>query len=293
MKYSYPRLAIAVILVILLASCANTKKTIIKTEQPLENIPNIIIVNIEQMESVNVSLREQGYSSVHINQTMHQAQMNAAMQPGYTHTAGFTGAIIGGAIIRNMEENRAQQNKNRPVTKFLDTLGKKNQNILVENDSNSFLNWKNSTNFKAKRKSDYIHITPTIKLTSDYRALILTALVEIYNNSEKISYRNYFHLQSSPLLQPNETISNLETKTDSMKLATSEIKSLLKKLPDLINNDIKKWQHLPTKNQSIKFTNSLGRYYERGRLLANKQGHITYRSLRGEIKHFPFQKMVN
>jgi hypothetical protein len=132
-------------------------------------------------------------------------------------------------------------------------------------------------------------LTPRLEVAADYRTLQMTFLVEMYESQRKPVYRNYFHLQSQPLLMPNESLSQLDLKDEDWIL--NQILALTAPLPELVSNDVADWKN---RNQttSIRFTSELGEYYERGTILEIKDGFITFKTLRGEIKRYPCTQVL-
>lgn len=252
---------------------------------------DMIFIDIRPLETVNVALEGLGYDGNELAQSMHQANMNAAMQAGYNAQTGLAGALIGGMIVKEAQINSQINEKNSRVQGFLNDL--KTQNWKSH--------WRNAYTEPAKILifSDdpiqpYIHnklfIRPLLQVSADYQSLHMIVEAEIVNPKGKSEYRNYFYLQSEALLDENESLMQLSFK--DRQWFEEKLQQMLEPLPELIKNELSAKDEQVKQSAPIRFVNDSGEYYERGYLLGFKEGYVTFRTLRGEIKHYPCDKLL-
>jgi len=272
----------------LLVACSSSTKRSSIHNSYIEEIskPYEILFDSKNLSQINVSLRGLGYDGNQLASTMHSANMNASMNANYSPGAGLVGALIGGAIARESAISSAQKNKNTPVSPFLDNMQLVNWKGLITDISSLNSKWFiNTEEFTSKQK---ITVIPELSLSTDYRAFKLISLVKVHSDMGKLIYQNYFHVHSLPLLKRNSTITQLNN--SDMEYIEQVLTSSLTRLDQLIYDELNKWR-LHTKKgvgTNIRFSYDKKHFYERGFLLKKENGYITYKNLRGEVKHMPF-----
>lgn len=276
----------------LLIGCASTGHDKVIAQKNLHySAIDMIFIDLKPLENVNVALEGLGYDGNMIAQSMHQANFNASMQAGYNAQTGLAGALIGGMIVKEAQINREIKEKNSRVQGFLNDLRQQNwkmhwrnvytepAKLLVFSDDPSQPN----LNYK-------LHITPMLQVAADYQSLHMIVEAEIINPKGKSEYRNYFYLQSEALLDQNESLMQLSFK-DRQWFETTLLQ-MLNPLPQLIRNELTNEVKVSKPSEPIRFVNGSGEYYERGYLVGLNDGYITFRTLRGEVKHYPCEKLL-
>lgn len=277
--------ALIVLSVINLGCTTNIKKVVHKTSAAVR--PDQVLL-VGPKNPCNVSLSELGYDGTALALSMHQANMNAAMTiPQYNPAAGLAGVIVGGAIVKGIEQSRAQKKANEPVTNWLVTLDN--------------TDWKDAFNGlkkayrlpvlidkldAGKQKGNTLRLTHSLGVSANYGSLKLKVLAELISKNNETLYRNYFHIQSRRLLEDNELLSDLNTK--DRVFADRVVSSMLEQIPSLVFSDLSRKSE-QSKNSEVRFTNHMGKYFEMGKVLAANEDYITFRTLRGEIKHYPYK----
>ncbi|PWK53902.1 hypothetical protein [Pleionea mediterranea] len=260
--------------------CAGGAKKKVVTQ--LNNVkfkPKVIVIDFDSLQTINVSLVGLGYDGNQVAATMKSAAQGAGQ-------AGLIGSLIGGAIVSNAAKNSAIAEKNKPVESFLSRLESANwSSLLKKHNANSEFIW---TDIDSEQVY-ILKVKPQLNLSVDYRALEMVSLVELRDNAGQVLYQNYFHVHSLPLLKQNQTITYLNQLEDNV--VRDIFIRMLSHMNFLIRNEFLVWarSNSETNHQSIKFSNDNKEYFERGDLLDTSNQYITYRSLRGEIKHIPFE----
>ncbi len=219
--------------------------------------------------------------------SMHQANMNAALtNPQYDPAVGLVGVIVGGAIVKDIEKSRAQEKANGPVQGWLTVLDNTNWESAYNRVKKSYgLPVSFGKPGSDKLKGNTLRLTHSLGVSSNYASLKLKVLAELIAQDNAVLYRNYFHIQSKKLLKDNELLSDLNAK--DREFADRVIVSMLEQVPPLVFSDLTR-KSGNVKNSEIRFTNQMGNYFEMGEVLAANEGYITFRTLRGEIKHYPY-----
>lgn len=289
------------LMLISLAGCSSggAQKKIVRTEGSAQVTISSAYLDTKALSDIDVAMTTLGYDGNQLANAANQASFNASMQPGANPQAGLAGALISMAIIQSSQKSAAQKSKNQPVDQFLHTLEGLNWAELIktsklgENYSFSAATAEPSKphkTHKLKLADPRILIKPSLLVTGDYRSLLLTADVSVIEHG-KVRYKNLFHIQSEPLLNPNNLLDSVNS--TSAAEAGKIVQSLVDKLPMLIQEDRQNWPDKDTgKSTSIRFVNSTGEYFERGYFLEQKDGIILFKSLRGEIKLMPCQKLI-
>lgn len=290
LKNKYCLIFIVLVAVIINGCNASNKKAIVVySDMTINHFPQQVFFNPVQLSDVNVALMGIGYDGNQVASAMYSANMNAALQPGYTPAAGLAGSLIAGSLLRNMQQNAAIEERNEPILLFLSTVEAIDWGKVINSADVDFQLF--------AFKSDHNHesrlvVTPILNLSPDYRSLILMSFVEMRNSSGKVIYQNYIHIHSAPILSWNETITNLNS--ISHQDISERLSVMLSQLDSLMYKELEGWQNMPSKlgGDPIKFIHDLKEYYERGTLLEKENNFITYRTLRGEIKHIPCEKII-
>lgn len=246
---------------------------------------DVIYLDTSKLSNINVALTGLGYDGDQLAQSMTSANYAAAYQPGADPASAAIGVLIAGSILQNMERSAAIEKKNEPVTPFLTKVAALDWQTLVE--SNTLLNKEWSINKPEVKNYSVVTVQPELKLSSDYRNLEIVSLVIIESEDGEPLYQNYFHIYAPPFLNKTKLLSELNNLSE--ETLNSKAKMFLSQLEYLLDKDLSEWQKKPKKNDSIRFKNDDKQYYERGTLLAKENSFITYRTLRGEIKHIPYQ----
>jgi hypothetical protein len=278
-------------LLLVLTSCQSgpSKKIVSKTVDTAP-MPTELQISYKALQEIRVAMSSLGYNGDQLAFSMNQAATNAAMQPGAAPGAGLAGALIGGSIMQSSAQSAAQKQKDAPVDQFLSHLEKLNW-ATVFKSSKLAEKYSIGGAVTSKKVERRLLLKPFVEVTADYKALKLIAEVSLFGKNNKLLYNNFFHVQSDYLLKNEEILGVLNDKTSQeLEIMVSE---LIAPLPALIENDMNGW---PNKNlttsTSIKFTNSLGQYFERGYILDVGQNTIVFKSLRGEVKRIPFTSML-
>lgn len=283
-KFSTP----AILMILLIACAGSNKKKVVESEYiPM---PDYIYLDTKKLKTCNVALSGIGYDGLALSNSLYQANINASLNspPGaYSPEAGLAGALIAGAIIKSIEQSKAQKNKNEPIKTWL-------TKIEVSNLDMHFLEILTDSTMlpvetiKKKTKGHILKLTPSLNLTANYGSLELHVLAEVVSPQDKLLYRNYFHIQSQSLLQGGESLKDLNLRnSDNAKLLLSEI---IKKFPALVLNELKNNASV-RQVKSIRFENHMGKYFEMGHIMSlADEDYITFRTLRGEVKHYPIMQ---
>jgi len=276
------------LIIVLFTGCttSNVKKVIPPqlSSHGIEKTENIYL-DTSKLSDINVALSGLGYDGDQVAQSMASVNSAAAYQPGADPVSAAIGVLIVGSILQNMEESAAIEEKNEPVTPFLTKVAALDWEALVS--SNTLLNKVWSLKKTETKNYNAVTVQPELKLSSDYRNLEIVSLVVIESDEGEVVYQNYFHIYTPPFLNKTELLSGLNNLSE--EALNSKVKVLLSQLENLLDKDISEWQKKPKRNDSIRFKNDDKQYYERGTLLAKGNNFITYRTLRGEIKHIPYQ----
>lgn len=292
MKYTIFAIPILFVSMLVLSGCSATGHDKLITQKDLTYAEvDMVFVDLKPFDNVNVALEGLGYDGDMLAQSMHQTNLNASMQAGYNAQAGLAGALIGGMIVKEAQVNSQIKEKNERVLGFLHDLKKQNWKMY----------WRNIYSEPAKLLvfSDdpaqpylkhKLHITPVLQVAADYQSLHMVAEAEILDTKGKSLYRNYFYLQSRALLDKNESLMQLSFK--DQQWFESLLSQMIQPLPALIRNELMTSADNTKSSAPIRFVNQSGEYYERGYLLGIKDGFITFRTLRGEVKHYPCDKLI-
>ena len=281
----------AALLIVCVAGCQNgPKRDVVTKTVTTSHHPNFTTLHTQELKEINVAMSNLGYNGDQLAASMHSSSMNAAMQPGASPGAGLAGALIGGSIIKSSAQNAAQKQKNEPVADFLTTLENLNwQDIFSSSELGaqySFISPKDKT----KNNETLLILTPSAQVSADYRSIRLTVTAAVTKKG-KVIYKNFFHLQSQPLLTGEDLLSSVNT--ISVDEATAGVQQLIDKLPYLIKQDMQSWPGKELQRSvAIKFKNASGEYFERGYLLEQKQNEIIFKSLRGEVKRYPANEVL-
>jgi len=281
-------LFILVALSIILSACNSANKKIILNSDPRTQ-PRQAVVNTDFLTKVNVDLTGLGYDGNQLSRSMSSTTSQAYYGYGSPESA-LVGALLGGSLIKEIEINAAIEEKNKPIVNYLSKLSKTDWNNVL-NKSNLNIPWSISKG-EAIHK-DKLVVTPRLHVSADYRSLILSSFIERRDINNQLVYQNYFHIYSAPLLPWSETISNLNAMT--AQEINIHLSIMLSQLDILIMKELTDWKKLPVKpgGQPIKFVNDMKEYYERGTILNMQDKFMTYRTLRGEIKHMPCKKCIS
>ncbi len=277
-------LALILLTIINMGCTTNVKKVVHKTSTEVQADQ---VWLIGPKESCRVALSTPGYDRASLGFSMHQANMNAAMNtPQYNPAAGLAGALIGGAIVKGIGQSRAQKKANEPVINWLKTLDKTDWKVAFNGLKKAYrLPVLINKQDVGKQRGNTLRLTHSLGVSANYGSLKLKVLAELISQNNETLYRNYFHIQSRRLLENNELLSDLNTK--DRVFADRIISGMLKQIPSLVFSDLSR-KFKDSKNSEIRFTNHMGNYFEMGKVLADNEGYITFRTLRGEIKHYPY-----
>ncbi len=281
----------AALLIVCATGCQNgPKRDVVNKPVGASHHPNFATLNTQELKEINVAMSNLGYNGDQLAASIHSSSMNAAMQPGATPGAGLAGALIGGSIIKSSAQSAAQKQKNEPVATFLSTLEKLNwQDVFSSSELGTQYSFV-SPKPPIKNSEPLLTLTPSTQVSADYRSIRLTVTAAVTQKG-KVIYKNFFHLQSQPLLSGEDLLNSVNT--ISTNEATASIQQLINKLPYLIRQDMQSWPGKELqKSTAIKFKNASGEYFERGYLLEQPQGEIIFKSLRGEIKQYPVHEML-
>lgn len=281
----------AVFLIACIVGCQNgPRRDVVNSTVTPSLQPNLAILNTQELNEINVAMSNLGYNGDQLAASIHSSSMNAAMQPGAAPGTGLAGALIGGSIVKSSAQNAAQKQKNEPVTVFLNTLEKLDWQVIFSSSEMgsqySFISSRDQT----KNSDALLTLQPSTQVSADYRSLRLTVVAAVTKKG-KVIYKNFFHLQSQPLLSGEDLLNSVNTITTDE--ATANIKKLIDKLPYLIKQDMQSWPGKQLqKSTAIKFKNASGEYFERGYLLEQREGEIIFKSLRGEVKQYPANELL-
>ncbi|HWV14664.1 MAG TPA: hypothetical protein VN030_04470 [Cellvibrio sp.] len=233
-----------------------------------------------------------GYSGDQVAASIHQASMNAAMQPGGAPAgAGLAGALIGGSIVQSSAVSAAQKAKNAPVRQFLSTLSELDLASVFKSSKFSDHYSMPDDAEQGQRSDKKLVLVPTLEVSANYRTLNLNVAASIVGKGGKVFYKNFFQVQSDSLLEDGELLDALNGR--SAQELEVRVREMADVLPGLIKQDFEGWPNNNlTESVSIKFKNGMGEYFERGYILQTNEKTIVIKSLRGEVKQFSFMNML-
>lgn len=288
LKNKYYLLSITLVLLFITGCNASNKKSIVHSNITVSPFPQHVFFDEAQLNNVDVTLNGIGYDGDQIASAMHSANYSAALQPNYSPEAGVAGVVIAGLFLQDMQKEAAIEERNKPISSFLATVESINWDSVINNTNIGIQLLSQNDSSQGRR----LIVTPTLHISPDYRSFILTSLIERKNSSDNITYQNYIHIHSTPIISWNETITNLNLMSNHD--IRNHLSVMLVQLITVMHKELEIWQNIPQKSggHPIKFINDLKEYYERGTLLENENSFITYRTLRGEIKHIPCEKII-
>ncbi len=274
------------LMVLLMSGCqTSTVKKVVSSQQCVytHDGTNEIYLDTTKLKTVNVAFTGLGYDPNAVSQSV-AIGVNSA-PPGSDPLAVAIGSLIGAAIVSDMEKPAALKEKNQRVEAFLSKASTLDWQIILDKNDHLKKTW--FINQSYKEGCQNISVQPELKLSADYRHFELVSLVTMMDK-ETIAYQNYFHVYSTPFLDKTALLSELNNLPQEQ--LAQEIEVLLSQLEVLIDNDLSQWQKLPMQNKAIKFRSDDKEYYDRGVVLAETDSFITYKTLRGEVKHMPYEK---
>ncbi|WP_333797790.1 hypothetical protein [Rheinheimera sp.] len=246
---------------------------------------NIVEIDYSKLKDINVDLESLGYNGDSIAFSMQQAQVNAAQSAGAAGAgAGFVGALIGGAIVQNAAVSAAVKEKNERVPQLLAKMRALDYQKLWQSSQFAIQKDAKGSNVSGLK----MMLSPKVSLTADYQSFLITVEVDI-REGDKSKYRNYFYLQSSQIIDLKQGLPSLEQKNSEW--IAGVLQKTMQVLPQLIELDIAKGRDA-TANTAIRFENQMGQYYEHGALLQKHPTHLTFKTLRGEVKHLPYERLL-
>lgn len=276
-------LLLTLALTVAACSAAGNKKVLNSSSianRPIDNIE----INYDKLSKIDVDLESLGYDGDGLALAMQQAQNSAAQTAGAgAGGAGFAGALIGGSIAQNMAITGAIADKNRRVPILLSKMRSLNYEQMWQ--ASQFAVNKQST--RPKSADLKMVLTPKVSVTADYQSFLITVEVDV-REGNKQRYRNYFYLQSDQIVDIQQGLPALEQKPAAW--IQQQLELTMQALPQLIELDVNSGTSAPAPT-AIRFSNSMGNFYERGSLLAKHEKHLTFKTLRGEVKHLPFTRM--
>jgi hypothetical protein len=269
-----------------LASCsASGNKKVLNSSsianRPIDNIE----INYSKLSRIDVDLESLGYDGDGLALAMQQAQTSAAQSAGASGGAGagLAGALIGGSIAQNMAISGAISEKNNRVPLLLAKMRSLNYEKMWQASQFAV----NKESIHPKSADLKMVLTPKVSVTADYQSFLITVEVDV-REGNKQKYRNYFYLQSDQIVDVQKGLPALEQKPAAW--IQQQLEQTMQALPQLIALDLNTGNSAPAAT-AIRFKNSMGNFYERGSLLAKHEKHLTFKTLRGEVKHMPYTQM--
>ena len=282
-----------IVLALLVSSCASKTNNIYRTSETELNALSQVLINNEELGDWHVALSTLGYDGDAVAFSMYQASMNASSTPNSAPGAGLAGALIGGAIIKSHAQSAAQKSKDEPVQSILNKLSAEDWSEFIKTSVASLqdreVHLKNTVTRYDIQEGPVLFITPELEITANYLAIELHAHVEVITPGNKSVYSNYFHLQSEPLFTSDMVLGDINSRPISFFQAQTE--SLVTRLMKLVLEELD-GRLSQGEVQSIRFTNYMGGYFERGYFINNAEGYITFKTLRGEIKQYPVSENI-
>lgn len=289
--------------VILLGGCSSNPKPIYGSLHS-SNLPTQIFLDLSQFNKSKVAMNSPGYDGEAIIDSFDDFKERASMSIEqsirnypYPMPAGTDYAVDGALtalgfavipIMRSIGEKRAQSRKNEPVKVLLARMESINWESVTELiNENIGVPVSSSLSNLNRANGSILRIHPYLEVTSNYQSFELHALVIVNSAMNDVIHHNYYHVQSSPLLEKGILNDLNSISEEQIKVTVSD---LFKKMLPLIYADLNEREIRPIR--SIRFKNHMGRFYEMGKLLnKNKEeGYISFRTLRGEVKSYPFLK---
>lgn len=284
------RTLIVITLMLGLTGCGSRAHKVYSSGHSIE-LPAATLWNIESFTAVNVALTGYGYDGDKLALSMYSSSQSAAYAPP---GVGLAGALIAGSIIGSVEVKKAQKEKNARVAQLLNSL-----TAIAWTDKISTLTPISGDGQVVIQKGiatpkhvvgNVLVLTPVLEITSNYMSLELHVLAQVWRagkaqKSSKPQYSNYFHIQSDSLWSGSESLTDIDQKSPE-DLAVY-INSLLFPVRALVENDLKTLGQPKSSPENIRFKNHMGNYFEMGYLLAKTEDRVTFKSLRGEVKHYP------
>ncbi len=271
-----------------IVSCGSTSKKSVQRYDRAMSLPAYIAIDTVQLEMVNVALKGLGYDGNLLASSMQQSQINA--QAGGAG-AGLAGALIAMAVMQEVGRNSLQEERNKPVAKFLETVNGIDWDELFKSSSLA-------TDFKLisldtlkqepeKYKNTYI-MTPTMNVAANYVSLQLAWELKKYTK-RKNGYRNYFQINTHALFPMHQSLSKLNEMNED-EIVTILNRSIVHMKPMIEIDFAGNSQN--TTQQSIRFARDGIKYYERGTVLKDENNQLIYRNLRGELKLHPYDERL-
>lgn len=268
-----------------LASCSASGNKKVLNSSSIANVSiDQVDIDYSNTKEVNVDLESLGYDGNGLALSIQQAQQSAAQSAGGAGgpAAGFAGAVLGVTIAQNMAVSSAIREKNSRVPQLIAKMRALDYPAM----------WQGSQfkiSGKAAASQDLaMTLKPKVSVTADYQSFLIMVEVTVKQRGS-LKYQNYFYLQSQPITDAKEGLPALEKK--SPEWIAEQLQATMKDLPKIIELDISKGQQVSPPS-AIRFSNSMGRFYERGSILAQHQTHLTFKTLRGEVKHLPFERLL-
>ncbi len=276
---------------ILLSGCGSThKKSVERHAQPMP-MPQVIVLDLDRLETVNVNLTSLGYDGDLLASSVQQAQMNAATAGGGSAAGGLAGALISVAIIQGAGQSALQKERNAPVQGFIDTLQTVDWLTTLQGsplaDAFTIMD-KASYDAMIPAPQRAYMLTPTLNISANYLSLQLSWELEAL--SQLSPYRNYFELNTPDLFSLQQSLSVLNTFTEAD--VRHHLMPALSQVKKLIAYDFMQSMQPRQAARSIRFTRNNIKFYERGTVLSADNNELIYRNLRGELKLHPYDELL-
>lgn len=268
------------------AACSSGGNKKLLNSGSIANQPiNTIEVDYSQLQKINVDLDSLGYDGDGLALSMQQAQASAAQTAGAGGGAGagFAGALLGGSIAQNIAISAAISEKNGRVPLLLTKMRALDYQSMWQAPQFAI----NQGATQTKSAALKMILTPKVSVTADYQSFLIMVEVDVREGNLR-KYRNYFYLQSQQIIDVKQGLPALEQK--SSEWIQQQLQATMQALPHLIEMDINGGTTVPA-TTAIRFSNGMGSYYERASLLAKNEKYLTFKTLRGEIKHMPYERM--
>jgi hypothetical protein len=230
---------------------------------------------------------------------------------GAAVAGGIIGSLLAIAISGSITDSKIKNAAEEPIKPFLEN--KTNQTLQTKlsdtlSEQLSSVQMPLALIKKESLAEDYdgttypLEIKPTIILSRNYSLLKLSLNISLFDpNTQTIAstetknaniiYQNTINYYIIPDIYSPETAKEMPTYWNNIELSiiNGYIEEAIPALTTLFIEDFNQHQKKSRllAHHPIKIKNSIGEYYERGRLIQENENRVTYYTLRHEIKSIP------